>query len=85
MALGNILSGFLGGLPCTGVLVRTSVNITSGATNKISQMINSIVVLIIVISILPVFSYIPMAVIASVLINSSLNLIPFKYMVGLFK
>lgn len=33
MSLGNILSGVLGGTPCTGVLVRTGVNIGSGATN----------------------------------------------------
>jgi MFS superfamily sulfate permease-like transporter len=36
MALGNMLSGFLGGTPCTGVLVRTGVNVASGATDKIS-------------------------------------------------
>ena len=36
MPLGNILSGVLGGKPCTGVLVRTAVNITAGATHKTS-------------------------------------------------
>lgn len=36
MGLGNVLSGFFGGTPCTGVLVRTGVNIASGATDKIS-------------------------------------------------
>ena len=36
MSLGNMLSGLLGGTPCTGVLVRTGVNIKSGANDKIS-------------------------------------------------
>jgi len=36
MSLANILSGLLGGTPCTGVLVRTGVNVTAGATDKIS-------------------------------------------------
>jgi MFS superfamily sulfate permease-like transporter len=36
MALGNMLSGIMGGTPCTGVLVRTGVNVASGATDKMS-------------------------------------------------
>jgi len=36
MSIGNIVSGFLGGCPCTGVLVRTAVNVSSGATHKMS-------------------------------------------------
>lgn len=48
MGLGNVVSGFFGGTPCTGVLVRTGVNVASGATNKISQFINSVSVLIII-------------------------------------
>lgn len=48
MGLGNVVAGFFGGTPCTGVLVRTGVNIASGATDKISQFINAICVLIII-------------------------------------
>lgn len=36
MSLGNALSGLMGGTPVTGVLVRTGVNISSGATDKTS-------------------------------------------------
>jgi SulP family sulfate permease len=80
MALGNMLSGFLGGTPCTGVLVRTGVNVASGATDKMSQLINSIAVLIIVLLLLPGFTYIPMPVISSILMTSAFRLIPFKVM-----
>jgi MFS superfamily sulfate permease-like transporter len=36
MSLANLMSGIFGALPCTGVLIRTGVNIANGATNKIS-------------------------------------------------
>ena len=36
MALANMLSGVLGGTPCTGVLVRAGVNVAAGATDKMS-------------------------------------------------
>jgi len=36
LALSNFVCGLLGATPCTGVLVRTAVNVASGATYKIS-------------------------------------------------
>jgi len=48
MGVANVVSGLFGGTPCTGVLVRTGVNVASGATNKISQFINAISVLLII-------------------------------------
>lgn len=80
MALGNMLSGFMGGTPCTGVLVRTGVNVASGATDKLSQFINAMFVLAIVMLALPVFTYIPMPVIASILMTSAFRLVPIKVM-----
>ena len=85
MAVGNILCGIMGGTPCTGVLVRTGVNVASGATDKISQFINAISVFIIVMIGMEVFTQIPMAVIASILITSSVRLVPFGIMHDLWK
>jgi len=48
MGVANVVCGLFGGTPCTGVLVRTGVNVASGATNKISQFINAISVLLII-------------------------------------
>lgn len=36
LSLANIVSGALGGIPCTGVLVRTALNIDNGATHRTS-------------------------------------------------
>lgn len=85
MSLGNILSGALGGTPCTGVLVRTGVNVTSGATDKISQFINGLVVLLITLIFMPAFVYTPMPCIAAILIVSATRLVPFKVMAELIK
>ena len=76
MSLANIVSGLMGGCPCTGVLIRTNVNIQTGATHKASQFINAVVVFFIVVLFMKIFTYIPMAVIASILITSACRLVP---------
>ena len=85
MGVANIISGFMGGTPCTGVLVRTGVNVASGANDKISQFLNSISVLVIVMIGMKVFTQIPMAVIAAILITSSIRLCPFSFMSQLWR
>lgn len=45
MSGGQLLSGIFGGLPSTGVFVRTSVNLSNGATHPISQFMNAVLVL----------------------------------------
>jgi len=75
VSIANILCGLVGGAPCTGVLVRTAVNVASGATYKYSQFINSVVCLIIIVVLIKVFVYLPMAVIASILMCSACRLI----------
>lgn len=80
MSFANILAGVMGGTPCTGVLVRTSVNVKSGATDKISQFINAIAVLIVVIVAMPAFVYTPLPCIAAILVTSSCRLVPISVM-----
>lgn len=84
MSIANVVAGLLGGTPCTGVLIRTNVNIQTKATHKTSQFINAVVVLLIVVFLSPIFTYIPMSVIASILVTSSCRLIPMKVMKDLW-
>jgi len=84
LAIANMVAGIVGGIPCTGVLVRTAVNISSGADHKYSQLINAFWVLMIVVVLIPYFVYIPMCIIASILVTSSIRLIPFKIMHGMW-
>ena len=75
----------MGGSPCTGVLVRTAVNVASGANNKFSQFLNAMTVLIITLTLLPYFTYIPMPIIASILMVSATRLIPVTCMKELWR
>lgn len=76
MAISNCVTGLVGGTPCTGVLIRTNINVQTGATHKTSQFLNAMTVLIIVALLAPQFTYIPMATIASILVTSSCRLVP---------
>lgn len=65
---GNILSGFLGGLPMTSVVVRTTANINSGNESKLSTIIHGVLLLISVLSIPMILNKIPLATLAGILI-----------------
>lgn len=65
---GNILSGLIGGLPITQVIVRSSANIQSGGRSKMSAIIHGFLLLISVILIPRLLNMIPLSVLAAVLL-----------------
>lgn len=65
---GNILSGLLGGLPMTSVIVRTSANINSGGRTKTATIAHGILLLLAVVSIPMILNKIPLACLAAVLL-----------------
>jgi len=64
---GNIMSGMIGGLPITQVIVRSSANIQSGGRTKMSAIIHGFLLLISVIMIPTLLNMIPLSVLAAVL------------------
>ncbi len=64
---GNIISGMIGGLPITQVIVRSSANIQSGGKSKMSAIIHGFFLLISVLLIPRLLNMIPLSVLASVL------------------
>jgi MFS superfamily sulfate permease-like transporter len=64
---GNILSGLIGGLPITQVIVRSSANIQSGGRTKMSAILHGIFLLFAVILIPKLINKIPMSVLAAIL------------------
>jgi MFS superfamily sulfate permease-like transporter len=66
--LGNIVSGLIGGLPITQVIVRSSANITFGAKTKLSAIMHGFFLLISAISIAGVLNMIPLASLAAILL-----------------
>ena len=65
---GNILSGMIGGLPITQVIVRSSANIQSGGRSKMSAIIHGFFLLISVILIPRLLNMIPLSVLAAILL-----------------
>ncbi len=80
---GNIISGLLGGLPMTSVIVRTSANINSGGRTKTATIAHGILLLLAVLSIPMILNKIPLACLAAVLLMIGYKLASpavFKYM-----
>jgi len=65
---GNIISGLIGGLPITQVIVRSSANIQSGGRSKLSAIIHGFFLLISVILIPRLLNMIPLSVLAAILL-----------------
>ncbi len=66
--IANIVSGFIGGLPVTSVIVRTSANIASGARTKFSTIAHGLLLLLAVAFIPFVLELIPLASLAAILL-----------------
>ncbi len=66
--IGNLVSSFIGGLPMTSVVVRSSANANAGATSKVSAIIHGVLLLLCVVSIPFLLNLIPFATLAAVLI-----------------
>ncbi|MDN3695236.1 SulP family inorganic anion transporter [Chryseobacterium tructae] len=66
--IGNLISSFIGGLPMTSVVVRSSANASAGATSKSSAMIHGVLLLVCVLTIPFILNLIPLATLAAVLI-----------------
>ncbi len=66
--VGNTISGLIGGLPVTSVIVRSSANVNAGAKSKLSTIIHAFLLLTTVVLIPFLLNKIPLAVLAAVLI-----------------
>ncbi len=75
LGFANIVSGVMGGLPATGVFIRTGLNVKSGATHKTAQIIAGTVTGLGALLLLPLMQYIPMAIIAALLCMTAIGLI----------
>lgn len=65
--IGNTVSGLIGGLPITAVIVRSSANIASGSKTKMSAILHGILLMILVLSIPNILNMIPLSCLAAVL------------------
>ncbi len=79
--VGNMISGLIGGLPLTSVVVRSSANVMAGAKSKMSTIIHGLMLLVSVMFIPKILNTIPLSALAAILIFTGYKLAK----VGLFK
>ena len=70
----NILSPLFGGLPATGAIARTATNIRSGAKTPVAGMIHALTLLAIVVFAAPLARFIPLSVLAAILLVVAYNM-----------
>ena len=66
--MGNIISGLIGGLPVTQVIVRSSANINFGGKTKMSTILHGIFLLISAMILTPILNLLPLASLAAILL-----------------
>lgn len=72
--VGNSLSGLIGGLPITSVIVRSSVNVSHGAQTKFSAIFHGLLLLLAVLFLTPIINLIPISALAAILVLTGFKL-----------
>jgi MFS superfamily sulfate permease-like transporter len=67
--VGNLLSGLIGGIPITQVVVRSSANVESGGRTKLSAVLHGVILLIALVAFPKAMNMIPLAALAAILIH----------------
>src|SRR5580704_15259884 len=81
----NMLSPLVGGLPATGAIARTATNIRSGAKTPVAGMIHSLTLLAIVLFAAPLARFIPLAVLAAILLVVSYGMGEWREIPGILR
>ncbi|MCX5153735.1 SulP family inorganic anion transporter [Streptomyces sp. NBC_00291] len=76
----NIVSGALGGLPVTGVAVRSVANVKAGATSRNSSMMHGLWVLIAAALLVPVLDLIPLAALAALVMAVGVQMVSITHL-----
>jgi SulP family sulfate permease len=83
--IANIMSALFGGLPVTGAIARTATNIRNGGKSRLVGIIHAIILLGIVLLLGHLFSMIPLAVIAGILMFVAFNMVEWNLVFETFK
>ncbi len=83
--IGNAMAGLFCGLPGAGATMRTVVNVKSGGRTQISGMIHALLLLAILLGLGSLVKYVPLSVLAGILITVGWGIIDFRGFKDLFK
>ena len=76
--IGNAIAGLFCGLPGAGAIMRTVVNVKSGGRTQISGMVHALLLLAILLGLGGLVKYVPLSVLAGILITVGWGIIDFK-------
>jgi sulfate permease, SulP family len=76
--IGNSIAALFGGLPGAGATIRTVVNINSGGKTRLSGMFAGLLLLVVLLSLGPLASQIPAAVLAGILVTVGIGVMDYK-------
>ena len=83
--IANVVSPIFGGIPATGAIARTMTNINNGGKTPVAGIVHAVVLLLILIFLMPLAKFIPMACLAGVLVVVSYNMSGWRVFKGLLK
>ncbi len=83
--IGNVLCGLIGALPMTGVIVRSSANVNSGAKTRASAILHGLWLLVFVAALPWVLAYIPRSALGALLVYIGYKLVNFRQIRELWK
>ena len=83
--IGNAIAGLFCGLPGAGATMRTVVNVKSGGRTQISGMVHAVLLLAVLLGLGSLVKYVPLSVLAGILITVGWGIIDFKGFKDLFK
>ena len=81
----NVITPIFGGIPATGAIARTMTNINNGGKTPVAGIIHAVVLLLILLLLMPLAQYIPMACLAGVLVIVSYNMSGWRTFKSLLK
>lgn len=81
----NLITPLFGGIPATGAIARTMTNINNGGKTPVAGIIHAVVLLLILLFLMPLAQYIPMACLAGVLVVVSYNMSGWRTFKGLMR
>ena len=83
--VGNIISGLLGGIPLTAVIVRSSANINAGGQTRVSCFVHGLLLLLSVVFFANILNLIPLACLAAILLQTGYKLAKPKFFIEFYQ
>jgi SulP family sulfate permease len=75
--LANVAVSFFGGMPATGAIARTAVNVRAGARSRLAAILHGVVLALVVLALAPLLARVPLAALAGVLMVTAVRMVEF--------